>query len=62
MNARHSHCTHESKGRGVTRHGIAWRNALTGLVSPMVRLHQLRNLHTHMLHSALDDLDRSEDA
>ncbi|MFQ6005859.1 MAG: hypothetical protein ACE5OQ_10175 [Woeseia sp.] len=62
MNARHCDRTHEYRGRGATRQGFAWRNALSGLVSPMVRLHQLRNLRTHMLHSALEDLDRCKDA
>jgi hypothetical protein len=30
------------------------------LVSPMVRLHRLRNVRTRMLHEALGDLDHCD--
>ena len=61
MNTHNCHCRDEFRGHlsdSLTdQHRIAWRDALAKLASPMVRLHQLRNMRTQMLHDALDDLD-----
>ncbi len=63
MNAHNCHCTDEYRGH---LSDSPWRGALTVLASPMVRLHNLRNLRTRMLHDALGDVDdcnaRGEDA
>ena len=61
MNAHNCHCTTEYYGRLnplAGQHRIAWRNALAGLASPFVRLHQLRNIRSRMLQEALGDLDK----
>jgi hypothetical protein len=52
MNAQHCHCHSESRGRLSN-----WAGALANLASPVVRLHHLRNIRTHMLHEALEHLD-----
>jgi len=60
MNAHNCHCTHENQGHlnGLAgQHRKGWQNALAGLVSPLVRLHQFRNVRTRMLHEALRKLD-----
>lgn len=60
MSANNCHCTDEYQGHlnDLTgRHRAAWRNALAGLASPFLRLHQLRNVRTQMLHKALANLD-----
>lgn len=74
MNHHHCHCDDQHRARlsGWVRtdespksvsgwHRSAWRNALSGLASPIVRLHQLRNLRTQMLRNALDDMDACRD-
>lgn len=75
MNSHNCHCQDDYRARlsgwaqasgspeSLARtHRFAWRNALAGLASPAVRLHQLRNLRTHLMHEALDDLDGCKDA
>ncbi len=61
MSAHSCNCTDEYRqdlSDSLTRqHRIAWRNALATLVSPMIRLHHLRNIRTQMLRDALRDRD-----
>jgi len=66
MNRNNCHCSDAYHGHLndlAGQHRAGWRNALAGLVSPFVRLHQLRNIRTQMFHEALADLDdcRSKD-
>ncbi len=44
------------------QHRFAWRSALGTLASPMIRLHQLRNIRTQMLREALGDSAGCNDA
>ncbi len=73
MNGQNCHCKDTYQGRLSSwlghigspdslarRHRFAWRSALAGLASPMLRLHHLRNVRTQMLHEALGDLDGCE--
>ncbi len=70
MDAHNCHCNDEFRrelsGSLNKQHRVAWRNALAALVSPMIRLHHLRNIRTQMLRDALGDLDgcnkRDDDA
>jgi hypothetical protein len=60
MSAPNCHCNNEYQGRltGMAdQHRVAWRNALAILASPIVRLHELRNARTRMLHEALRNQD-----
>ncbi len=40
------------------RHPPLWRFLLQQLVSPVLRLHRLRNLSTRMIEDAMNDLDQ----
>ncbi len=60
MNTHDCHCQDDYQGHLTSHHRVAWRNAVAALVSPMVRLHQLRNVRTRMLHEALCDLDHCD--
>jgi len=44
------------------RHQFAWRSALARLASPVIRLHELRNLRTQLFHEALGDRDGCNNA
>ncbi len=57
MNTHNCHCQDDYQAHLRAHHRVAWRNALAALVSPFVRLHELRNVRTRMLHDALCDLD-----
>jgi hypothetical protein len=70
MRAQSCNCTDEYRpdlsGSFSDHPRIAWRNALTALARPMLRLHQLRNIRTQMLRDALNNRDcnnhRAQDA
>lgn len=70
MNSHNSHCSDEywnhapgwpgsraSSDSLPGQQANAWRDALTRLASPIIRLHHLRNIRTQMLYDALADLE-----
>ncbi len=57
MNTHDCQCHDDYQRHLTAHHRVAWRNALAALASPIVRLHELRNVRTQMLHEALRDLD-----
>ena len=54
MTAHNCHCNEEYRGH---LSDSPWRDALAALVSPVVRLHRLRNIRSQMLRDALYDHD-----
>ena len=44
------------------KHRFEWGSALASLVTPMLRLHHLRNIRTQMVDDLLDDLDDCKSA
>jgi hypothetical protein len=75
MNTQNCHCTDRYPGGSAASAGpahvgqsivegrrLVWRSALAGLVSPIVRLHHMRNVRTQMLRDALCELDHCRTA
>lgn len=57
MNAHNCHCADRYRRElSDSRNGhrrFGWRKAIAALTSPMIRLHQLRNVRTQILRDAL---------